>query len=96
MRAAISESWVVYLMPVRHCPDGMRAVCAQSEWEAMNLASPGRNTLIQGGFTSEGEAERLARGASGATRPRHSTLRVTSWPAEAAAILQRAKHPTVG
>ena len=39
----------------------MNAVCEQCEWDAMELAQPGRHALIQAGITNEGEAERLAR-----------------------------------
>jgi hypothetical protein len=55
-------SWVVYLMTLHNKPNGMKAVCEQSEWEAMELARPGYHTLIHAGIPSEGEAERLARG----------------------------------
>ena len=92
----MAESWVVYRMPVRHRPDGMRAVCEQAEWDAMELANPGVNTLIRGGMTNEGEAERLARGASGAARVRNSRLRLTSWPWEATTTLALAKGPGAG
>jgi hypothetical protein len=61
MHAPESESWVVYLMPVRGHATGVRAVCEQVEWEAMERAQPGRHTLIQSGIATEGEAERSAR-----------------------------------
>jgi hypothetical protein len=63
------DSWVIYRMTLRNKPLGMKAVCAQSEWDAMELARPGYHTLIRAGVCSEGEAERLARGepAAGAT-----------------------------
>jgi hypothetical protein len=64
------ESWVVYLMTVHRKPSGGAAVCEQAEWDAMELAQPGYHTLIRGGITSEGEAERLARGTSGDPAPR--------------------------
>ena len=96
MRAAIAESWVVYRMPVRYCPDGMRAVCEQAEWDAMELAHPGVNTLIQAGITNEGEAERLARGTSGVARPRGSKRPITSWPREVATVLAGTTGPVAG
>ncbi len=69
-----AATWVVYLMTVgKH--GGMRAVCEQTEWNAMELARPGYHQLIQGGFTSEVEAELLARGDSGTSKPRASKLR---------------------
>jgi hypothetical protein len=58
-------SWVVYLMTVHNKQTQMNAVCEQGEWDAMELARPGYHTLVRAGITSEGEAERLARGTSG-------------------------------
>ena len=95
VRAAIAETWVVYRMPVRHRPDGMRGVCGQAEWDAMERANPGVNTLIRGGMTNEGEAERLARGDSGAARVPNSRLRLTSWQWEFAMALELAKGSMV-
>ncbi len=60
-----AELWVVYLVTLRNHPDGMRAICTQHEWDRMELAKPGYHRLIQGGITSEREAELLARGTSG-------------------------------
>jgi hypothetical protein len=57
-------------MTIPYKPDGMPAVCEQSEWERMELAKPGFHKLIQGGVPSEREAEQLARATSGDTRPR--------------------------
>lgn len=57
--------WVVYKMAVRGNPDGMNAVCEQSEWDALVLSQPNQHTLIRAGIPSEGEAERLARGTAG-------------------------------
>jgi hypothetical protein len=54
-------SWVVYRMTIHGKPSGMNAVCEQGEWDAMERARPGYHTLILGGITNEGEAERLAR-----------------------------------
>jgi hypothetical protein len=64
-------TWVVYLMTMRK-KDGIKAVCEQAEWDAMELARPGYHQFIQGGFTSETEAELLARGDS---KPRATKLR---------------------
>jgi len=64
------ESWVVYRMPVKGTPDGMMAVCGRREWEAMERQRPGFCTLIRADIGNEGEAERLARGASGDSPPR--------------------------
>jgi|ERR1043165_422217 hypothetical protein len=65
------ETWVVYLMAVKNT-NGMRAVCEQMEWDAMEQANPGLHHLIQGGIASESEAELLARGVSGDPKPRRS------------------------
>ena len=87
---------MVYLMPLRRHPEGRRAVCEQAEWDAMELAKPGVNILIRGGMTNEGEAERLARGTSGAARVRNSKLRLTSWPWEVATATELAQGPMAG
>jgi hypothetical protein len=59
---ATTVSWVVYQMTIHKKPTGMKAVCEQSEWDAMELARPGYHVLIRGGIASEVEAETLARG----------------------------------
>jgi hypothetical protein len=64
------ETWVVYRMTLRGEATGPNAICEQSEWDAMEKERPGYHTLIQAGITSEGEAERLARGTSGDPVPR--------------------------
>lgn len=96
MRHVPIEVWVVYQKPMRGCPDGLRAVCEQKEWQAMNLAKPGYYTLIQDGIEHEGEAERLARGASGESRPRNSNRRMQSWPGETAITLSGPDCPVAG
>ena len=58
-------SWVVYLMTVHNKPTGVRAVCEQGEWDAMERDKPGYHALIRGGIANEAEAELLARGTSG-------------------------------
>ena len=65
-------SWVVYKMTTPKQPEGMNAVCEQSEWDAMERARPGYHTLIRSGITTEGEAERLARGTAGDSKVRVS------------------------
>jgi hypothetical protein len=60
-----SVSWVVYRLTGDLKLEGMNAVCEQGEWEALQLAQPGKQKLIRKGITNEGEAERLARGTSG-------------------------------
>jgi hypothetical protein len=68
------ETWVVYLMTGKKT-SGMKAVCEETEWDAMEKAKPGQHQLIQGGISSESEAELLARGVSGDAKPRKSKLR---------------------
>jgi hypothetical protein len=58
-------TWVVYETDVRRGPHGAKAVCEQSEWDAMELARPGYRTLLLNGIMSEADAEKLARGAAG-------------------------------
>lgn len=69
-------SWVVYKMTLHKIPEGRNAICEQTEWDAMELSKPGYHTLIKAGITSEGEAERLARGTSGDPPPRHTALSI--------------------
>jgi hypothetical protein len=64
-----SMSWVVYQMTIHGKATGMNAVCAQSEWDAMERAQPGRHTLVKAGITNEGEAERLARSSPSGPAP---------------------------
>lgn len=79
-----STTWVVYSIPLKDAPGGVRAVCEQREWEAMDRAKPAYFTLIRGGIAHEGEAERLARGAAGEDRPRSAKHALAVWPGEAA------------
>jgi len=58
-------SWVVYQVADKR--GGGRAMCPASEWATLEAAG---HTLIQAGITNEGQAERLARGTSGDTKPR--------------------------
>ncbi len=60
--------WVVYEMVAVRKDQGINVVCKQSEWDALELAQPGKHKLIRKGITNEGEAERLARGTSGDSR----------------------------
>jgi hypothetical protein len=62
--------WVVYTMDPLGKTPGINVVCEQNEWDAMELAHPGRHTLVRSGITSEAEAEKLARGTSGDPTPR--------------------------
>ena len=62
--------WVVYRMSMDGKTPGINVVCEQAEWDAMELAHPGRHVLVRSGIASEAEAERLARGTSGDPTPR--------------------------
>jgi hypothetical protein len=61
MEAHKSTSWVVYWRTLHGKHARMKAVCEQSEWEALELARPGYHTLLRAGIASEGEAEQIAR-----------------------------------
>jgi hypothetical protein len=66
--------WVVYKS--RHAgADGPNAVCEQAEWEAMELADPGAQTLLRSSVATEAEAEALARSLPGGTAAKGATLR---------------------
>jgi len=67
-----ARSWVVYLTPVNE--GAGRAICEQNEWDRLEASRPGHFTLIRGGITNEAEAERLARGSSGDSKPRQQRL----------------------
>ncbi|HZU39375.1 MAG TPA: hypothetical protein VFA18_25845 [Gemmataceae bacterium] len=60
--------WAVYEIGATEKAGGMSVVCEQDEWDALELAQPGKHKLIRTGITSEGEAERLARGTCGDSR----------------------------
>jgi hypothetical protein len=73
MRKPVQDrSWVIYQSISKGVAAGSHSVCGQSEWEAMERTNPGGQTLIQSGITNEGEAERIARGTAGDTKPRVS------------------------
>jgi hypothetical protein len=67
--------WVVYVKAVVGTAEGIRVICDQSEWDALDRSKPGEFTLVRERITSEGEAERLARGTSG-DRPKEVKKRV--------------------
>ncbi len=64
------DTWVVYLMTLHNKPAPQKAVCEQSEWEAMEAIRPGYHKLVQSGIPTEREAELLARGTSGDPKQR--------------------------
>jgi hypothetical protein len=73
MRAEKTVYWVVYRKTINKHPEGVIAVCEQSDWDEMELSQPGYHTLIRGGFTNECDAERLARSETG---PATATVRL--------------------
>jgi hypothetical protein len=92
MRHVAAEAWVVYLKPMKGSQDGIRSVCEQREWEAMEKDKPGYLTLIQSGIRNEGEAERLARGSSGESRPRSAKRTIPVFRGEAATQAEPNSH----
>ena len=62
-------------MAIYEQPGGMKAVCEQSEWDAMERVRPGHRTLVRAGIGTEAEAELLARGTSGDPAQRLAKLR---------------------
>jgi hypothetical protein len=63
-----AELWVVYQRAVRGrngVVATLRLTCTQREWDAMERARPGQQSLVRAGIANESEAERLARGAAG-------------------------------
>ncbi len=60
--------WVVYEMGAAGKDQGINVVCEEGEWDALELAQPGKHKLIRRGITHEAEAEKLARGTSGDSR----------------------------
>lgn len=67
-KPACTSTWAVYHAVVRGDQTPNNVVCQQYEWEALERSQPGCFVLVQGGITSEGQAERLARGTSGDPR----------------------------
>jgi hypothetical protein len=72
MSSTRTVSWVVYkttVHPHYRLPLELTAVCTKAEWDAMEQTHPGEQTLIREGIASEREAELLARGTSGDSKP---------------------------
>lgn len=61
MNTELSDTWVVFLMTIHKRMERTRAVCKQSEWDAMERSRPGYHQLVRGGIATEVEAEMLAR-----------------------------------
>jgi hypothetical protein len=70
-----NESWVIYQTLNKGVVTGPNSVCERDEWDALERLRPGAQVLVQQGITSEGVAERLARGTSGDPIPRGSKMR---------------------
>ena len=69
-RFTSDETWVIYQAIISGVASGPQSVCTQKEWEKMEREHPGARSIIRGGISNEGEAERLARGTSGDKKPR--------------------------
>jgi hypothetical protein len=65
-----AKAWAVYRISGKGSEPATNAMCDQREWPEIEKQSAGRCTLIRGYITNEGEAERLARGTSGDTKPK--------------------------
>lgn len=65
-----ASSWAVYHIAAKGKDSARNALCDQGDWEAIERVGAGSCTLIRANITNEGEAERLARGTSGDTKPR--------------------------
>jgi hypothetical protein len=64
------QAWAVYEIAAKGAEPATKAMCDQREWVQIEKSGAGRYTLIRGHITNEGEAERLARGTSGDTKPK--------------------------
>lgn len=64
------KAWAVYRIAAKGNEPETQAVCDQREWAEIQKSGAGRYTLVRGHITNEGEAERLARGTSGDTKPK--------------------------
>jgi hypothetical protein len=69
-QAEVCRAWVVYRMTLYGQEYGGNAVCEQREWDAIERARPGFRLLVRAGIKTEQEAEKLARGTAGDTKPR--------------------------
>ena len=67
MRKTEIVTWVVYRRMMTKSRKHLEstAICTQIEWDEMELAAPGQNTLVQTGIKHEAVAEKIARGTSG-------------------------------
>jgi hypothetical protein len=70
MRAEKRQAWVVYQIIPHGQTVPLNAVCEQGEWDEMGTGQSGERTLVLGGITNEAEAEKMARGTTGDSKPR--------------------------
>ena len=68
--AEVCHAWVVYRMTLHSGATAGNVVCEQREWEVLDRLRPGFHTLLHSGLKTEQEAEKLARGSAGETRPK--------------------------
>ena len=61
--------WVVYRTEATPRVGATNVVCEQSEWDALQVNTTRTHTLIREGIACEPEAELLARGTSGDSKP---------------------------
>ena len=73
----VCHAWVVYRMTMPKNAIGGNVVCEQREWDAIEAAQPGYHTLLHTGLKTEQEAEKLARGTAGESKPRGHKKQVT-------------------
>jgi hypothetical protein len=67
----IFTAWAVYRMRLHGNAVGGNVVCSQAEWDAIEKSQPGYHTLLHSWLKTEQEAEKLARGTAGDTKPRN-------------------------
>lgn len=67
---SVATSWTVYEIAAKGKDPATRGMCDHSDWLEIEKTGAGRFTLLRDGITNEGEAERLARGTFGDTKPR--------------------------
>jgi len=64
------KAWAVYHIAAKGNEVATNGMCDQREWVEIEKSGCGRFTLVRGNIPNEGEAERLARGTSGDTKPK--------------------------
>jgi hypothetical protein len=52
--------WVVYEIGATDKLQGMNMVCEQDEWDALELAQPGKHKLVRAGIANERHSQETA------------------------------------